>query len=304
MKAMRLEDFGGIDSLAAVDVPVPDVPAGGALVAIQAAGVNPGELNIAVGRVPEAGRPPLILGSDVAGVVKEVSDGVVGIKPGDEVYGMVGLGGYAEFVAAPADFLAAKPDNLDFVHAAALPLAALTAWTAAVRDEVAPGSRVLVHAAAGGVGHIAVQLAKRAGATVVATARPEKHDYLRELGVDEAIDYTSVDFAQAAGGIDVVIDLVGGDYGLRSLDVLRAGGLLVSATLTPGLTVEDAAAKGRRSERIIAAPSGEVLRSVAGLIEAGELRVSVAQTFPLGRLAEAYETIASRRVLGKLVVTP
>jgi NADPH:quinone reductase-like Zn-dependent oxidoreductase len=179
------------------------------------------------------GQPPFILGWDISGVVEEVVPGVNRFQVGDEVYGMPlfprAASAYAEFVAAPSRQLARKPRTVDHAHAAALPLAGLTAWQSLVDvAEVKEGQRVLIHGAAGGVGHLAVQIAKGLGAYVLATSSAGKMDFVRRPGADEIIDYRAVDFAEAVRDVDVVIESIGGDYAERSLRTLRPGGLLVT----------------------------------------------------------------------------
>ena len=176
------------------------------------------------------GDPPFTLGLDLSGVVAATGAQVTALRPGDEVYGVSfpPRGAYAEYVAVPAGALALKPPSIDHIHAAALPVAALTAWQPLMRAAaLTAGQRVLIHAAAGGIGHLAVQIAKARGAHVTGTARMAKHEFLRTLGADEVIDYTTVDFSAAVRDIDVVLDPIGGDYGPRSLDTLRPGGTLI-----------------------------------------------------------------------------
>ncbi|MET8043702.1 NADP-dependent oxidoreductase [Micromonospora sp. NPDC005215] len=200
--------------------------------------------------LPGIGEPPFILGWDLSGVVEEVGFGVHTLRVGDEVYGMPWFprqaGGYAEYVTAPARQFAAKPTKLDHEHAAAVPLAALTAWQALTDGaRITPGQRVLVHAAAGGVGHLAVQIAKHLGAHVIATARAANHDWLRGLGADELIDYTRGPFEEAVYDIDVVLDLPGDAAdrtSIRSLDTLRPGGLIIPI---PGASAELIAEAGQ-----------------------------------------------------------
>ncbi len=227
---------------------------------------------------------------------------------GDEVFGMPGFpdlaGGYAEYVAGPARHFAAKPETLDHVQAAALPLSATVAWQALVQTaRIGEGDRVLVHAAAGGVGHLAVQIAKARGAYVIGTARAVNHDMLRELGADELIDHTCVDFAEQIRDIDIVLDLVGGDYEERSLATLRPGGLLIG--VTNPMAVREIAVKaeaaGMRGTTVNVAPDHAVLESLAELAQAGLLRPVIAQT--LADAAKAHELGQDNRTAGKIVLT-
>ena len=305
MRAIALRRFGGPEVLEVVELPRPAPGPGEVLVTVAAAGLNGGEVKVRAGLFPGLGPPPIVLGSDFSGVVAEVGAGVTHVRPGDEVYGMLYLGTYAEQIAVPAENLALKPPSLDHVHAAALPVAALTAWQGVVElADVQPGQRVLIHAAGGGVGHVAVQLAKWRGAHVIATARSAKHAFLRELGVDEPVDYTTTDFTLAARDVDVVIDLVGGSYGLRSLASLRPGGLLLSAAADPGLTPADAEARGRRYARISLRPSSAILERIAELVESGQLRVNVERTFRFDEAPAAHTLSEAGHVTGKLVLVP
>jgi NADPH:quinone reductase-like Zn-dependent oxidoreductase len=246
-----------------------------------------------------------MVGWDVSGTVEAVGPGVTVYRPGDEVFGMprfpVQAGGYAEYVAAPARHFARKPASIDHVQAAALPLAALTAWqsltdTAGVRA----GQRVLVHAAAGGVGHFAVQIAKALGAYVIGTASAAKHDLVRSLGADEVIDYRTTAFEDAVSEVDVVIDAIGGDYGARSLSVLRPGGHLVTLN---GPDQVPAAAEGFRTGWTLVEPDYAGLRAIAALVEGGELRPVVDTVLPLEQAAKAHEIGELGRTTGKIVLT-
>ncbi|NUO46616.1 MAG: NADP-dependent oxidoreductase [Streptomyces sp.] len=308
MHAIVQSAFGGPEVLAYTETDVPEPGPGEVLVRVGGAGVNPGDTVLRSGRVPELVTLPWTPGNDVAGVVAAVGPGVSRFGVGDEVYGLLPLsprGAYAEYTAVPAAVLAPKPKNLDLAQAAAVPLVAVTAWTAlSVLARVRPGDRVLIHAAAGGVGHVAVQLAKELGAYVVGTAREAKHAWLRELGADEVIDYTAVDFRDAVAPVDVVLDLVGGAYGERSLEVLRPGGLLVGAAIDPGVDEGRAAARGLRYVWVTAEPSGELLAGITERIEAGRLRVSVERSYPLAEAADAHRAIEEKRTTGKLVLVP
>jgi NADPH:quinone reductase-like Zn-dependent oxidoreductase len=305
MRAVVQHHFGGPEVLHVAEVAVPSAAAGEVLVKVRAAGLNGGEVKVRRGLFPELGRFPLTLGSDLAGVVIARGEGVDAFDLGDEVFGMVWLGAYAEVVAVPVGQLAHRPTSLDWVHAAAVPVAGLTAWQGVVqRARVSRADRVLVHAAAGGVGHIAVQLGRLRGAYVAATARRDKHEFLRALGVDQVIDYTTTAFERGDPDYDVVLDFIGGDYGPRSLEALRPGGLLLGAAADPGVSAADAEAAGRRYERISVAPSGGVLRAIGEHFDTGKLRVHVAQTFRFHDAPEAHRVSERARVMGKLVLLP
>ncbi|GAA4536042.1 NADP-dependent oxidoreductase [Nonomuraea ferruginea] len=279
------------------------------LVRVEATGVNPTDWKTrATGGL--LGEPPFTLGYDVSGVVEGSGLGQALYEPGDEVFGMLrypyGNGAYAQYVTAPSRHFARKPPSVDHVHAAAVPLAALTAWQALV--DVAGlkgGQRVLVHAAAGGVGHFAVQIAKARGAYVIGTASAAKHGFLRGLGADELVDYREVDFAEVVGDVDVVLDGIGGDYGRRSLRTMRRGGTIVTLPLSvmdEGVH-DEAAALGVRSAVMLVEPDHAAMRALAALMEAGRLRPEVAAVLPLRDAAKAHELGESGRTTGKIVLT-
>ncbi|MBO2458835.1 NADP-dependent oxidoreductase [Actinomadura violacea] len=304
MRAVIQRAWGGPDVLEVAEVPRPEAGPGEVLVRVAAAGVNPADWKIRSGAVRRFGEPPFTLGLDVAGVVEAVGGGVSGFRPGDAVFGNTAPpdGSYAEFVAVPQERLAHVPDGLDLVHAAALPTAALTAWQPLVRVAgVSAGQRVLVHAAGGGVGHLAVQIAKARGAYVIGTARAAKHAFLRGLGADELVDYTVEDFAEAVRDVDVVLDPIAGDYGPRSLRTLKPGGLLVDVRGTgPDRTevrrLADEA--GLRFTGFGFAPSGADLAELAG---AG-VRAVVDEVLPLEDAAKAHALSETGRVAGKIVL--
>lgn len=251
-----------------VRVPRPDPGPNEVLVRVRAAGVNPSDWKLRAGIVRRFGDPPFTLGLDLSGTVESVGAQVTRFEPGQEVYSVSfpPNGTNAEYVATSADSLALKSRSLDHIHAAALSTAALTAWQPLVRvAAVEPGQRVLVHAAAGGVGHLGVQIAKARGAHVIGTARQGKHEFLRDLGVDELIDYTTSDFAAVARYIDVVLDPIAGDYSIRSLDTLRPDGILLDVRGTgPDRTVvrEKATARGLRFVEVKFEPSGADLDEI------------------------------------------
>jgi NADPH:quinone reductase-like Zn-dependent oxidoreductase len=251
----------------------------------------------------------VVLGWDVAGVVDAAGPGVTRFAVGDRVFGMPWFprpaGAYAEYVTAPSRQFAALPAELDPVAAAALPLAGLTAWQSLVDiARVGEGQRVLVHAAAGGVGHLAVQIARARGAYVIGTASSAKHRLLGDLGLHEAVNYQGTDFAKVLDPVDVVLDLVGGDVALRSLDVLRPGGLLVTVLAgAAGEALAAAAERGIRATGMLVEPDGHALEQLAALVDAGRLRPVVAETFPLERAADAHRAGETGRTTGKLVLT-
>ncbi|MBG0561334.1 NADP-dependent oxidoreductase [Actinoplanes aureus] len=308
MRAISQSAFGGPEVLELIETDRPEPGPDQVLVRVRAAGVNPVDWKIRSGTPPLFGDPPYTLGFDVSGVVEAVGSRVTRFRPGDEIYGMPAppAAAYAEYLAAAAADLARKPPRLDHVHAGALPAVALTAWQALVGvANLSAGQRVLIHAAAGGIGHLAVQIAKTRGAYVVGTARKDRHDFLYDLGIDEAVDYTVDDFAVAVRDMDVVLDLIGGAYGRRSLDTLRPGGLLVTAIWTdPGVTEAEAEQWGLRYAAVHVAPSADDLEKINELIGEGRLSVYVDQVLGLEDARKAHELSESGHVKGKIVLVP
>ncbi|MEU8303121.1 NADP-dependent oxidoreductase [Actinomadura sp. NPDC048955] len=309
MRAVRQTAWGGTETMALVEVARPAPVFGEVLVRVVAAGVNPVDVYTrrgqAYNRVLDL---PFINGWDVAGEVVETGYGTPRFRPGDRVFGMPwfprAAGGYAEYVTAPARHFARMPDGLDFTEAAALPLAGLTAWQMLVEvAAVAPGQRVLVAGAAGGVGHLAVQIAKARGAHVTGTASAAKHAFVRGLGADEVVDYTAAEVSAAVRDVDVVIQMFGGRAGLDALECLRPGGVLVSgqAAWTPGLH-ERAGELGVRAVDYLVDPDGAGLGALAGLVAAGRLKVHVDAVFPLAQAAAAHDRIDGGRTTGKIVL--
>jgi NADPH:quinone reductase-like Zn-dependent oxidoreductase len=309
MRAVSQRAFGGPEVLELIEtdrpVPAPDE----VLVRVHTAGVNPGDWRRRSGQLRRFGEPPFTLGLDLSGVVEAAGARVKRFQPGDEAYGVVlpPRGSYAEYVAVPEGSLARTPPSLDHVHAAALPTAALTAWQSLVHVAgVHGGQRVLVHAAAGGVGHLAVQVAKARGAYVIATARRDKHAFLRDLGADELIDYTTADFAKEARDVDVVLDPISGEYGPRSLDTLTRGGILLDTRGTgPDRTAvrQQAAARGVRLVEFGFTPSGADLEEIGRVVERGALHVVVDQVLPLEEAARAHQLSETGHAKGKIVLT-
>ncbi|MBT2510806.1 NADP-dependent oxidoreductase [Streptomyces sp. ISL-98] len=307
MRAIGQDGFGGPEVLKMIEVERPEPGPAEVLVRVHAAGVNPTDSwHRASGGLAGA---VIRLGWDVSGVIESVGPGVTTLAPGDEVFGMprhpLPAGTYAEYVSSPARHLVRKPAGLTHVQAAALPLAALTAWQALVDvAEVRPGQRVLIHAAAGGVGHLAVQIAKARGAYVIGTARSAKHDFLRELGADELVDYTKADFETAVEPVDVVIDAIGGAYGPRSLRTLRPGGVLVSlASPAEAYLTDEARPLGLRAAFMAVEADQAGMREIAALAEAGLLRPEIDTVLPLEEAAKAHELGDTRRTTGKIVLS-
>ncbi|MFF7754558.1 NADP-dependent oxidoreductase [Streptomyces sp. NPDC007971] len=307
MRVISQDVLGGPEVLKEVHTKRPKPGPNQVLVRVRAAGLNPTDWkHRAFGMF--LGEPPFVLGWDVSGEVAETGIGVAAFRPGDEVFGMLpypyGHGSHAEYVIAPVRALTHKPASIDHVQAGALPLVSLTAWQALTEHaDVQPGQRVLIHAAAGGVGHVAVQIAKARGAYVIGTASAGKHDFLREIGVDEAIDYRSTDFTEAVRDVDVVLDTVGGETAVRSLRVLRPGGVVVSI-LPDGSRefYEEAERLGVRAVQMLVDADRTGIEAIAELAGSGRLRATIAGTFPLVDAAKAHELGDTGRTTGKLVL--
>ncbi|GAA1889257.1 NADP-dependent oxidoreductase [Streptomyces durmitorensis] len=306
MRAVIQKSFGGPEVLEVVETERPKPLVGEVLVKVRASAVNPADVAVRSGAFPLLGEPPFGVGWDISGVVEEAGLGAT-FAVGDEVYGMPlfprAATGYAEYVIAPSRQLARKPASLDHVHAAAVPLAALTAWQALVRAaDIKEGDRVLIQRAAGGVGHFAVQIAKARGAHVIAIAGAARHDFVRGLGADEVIDYRTTDFTEAVKDVDVFLDSTA--QGDLSLGVVRPGGVLISI-LEHGdrELAERVEAAGRRFAGVLVEPDSEGLRALAELIDAGRIRPYVEETFPLAEAGKAHELVGTGHVQGKIVLT-
>ncbi|NGN64646.1 NADP-dependent oxidoreductase [Streptomyces sp. A7024] len=306
MRSVIQKSFGGPDVLEVTETERPHLYAGNVLVRVHAAGVNPVDAAVRSGTLPLLGEPPYGVGWDISGVVEEAAPGAR-FAVGDEVFGLVSFPraatGYAEYVAASSRELARKPAALDHVHAAALPLSGLTAWHGLVdAADVKAGQRVLITRAAGGVGHLAVQLAKARGAHVTALASAPRHDFVRALGADEVIDYRTTDFTEMVRDADVVLDsLAQAD---RSASVLRPGGVLISILQHYDREVAaEVAAAGRVFAGVEVRPDAAGLESLAALVAEGRLRPHVSETFPLAEAAKAHELIESGQVQGKIALT-
>ncbi|MGW5473826.1 NADP-dependent oxidoreductase [Streptomyces chartreusis] len=308
MRAISQDVLGGPEVLKEVQIERPAPRPNEVLVRVRAAGVNPTDWKHRENG-GFLGEPPFVLGWDVSGVVEAVGIGVAAFRPGDEVFGMLpypfGHGSHAEYVIAPVRALTHKPSVIDHTEAGALPLVSLTAWQALTEhSDVRPGQRVLIHAAAGGVGHVAVQIAKARGAYVIGTASAGKHEFLRGLGADEVIDYRETDFTEAVKDVDVVLDTLGGETSVRSLRVLRPGGVVVSI-LPVGSDEfgEEAERLGVRAVRMLLDADRAGMQAIADLVEQGKLRPEIAGTFPLADAAEAHALGETGRTTGKLVLT-
>jgi NADPH:quinone reductase-like Zn-dependent oxidoreductase len=306
MKAVCIYSYGGPGVLSYEDAPRPHPGDGEVLVRVHAAGINPVDWKIREGHLKEMLHHtlPLILGWDVSGVVETAGPGLTRLKVGDEVFSRPDIardGAYAEFIVMKESDVALKPKTIDHLHAAALPLAGLTAWqTLFDAAGLAAGQRVLIHAAAGGVGHLAVQLAKWKGAHVVGTAAAKNHEFLRKLGVDQVVDYNTERFEDVVQPVDVVLDTIGGDTQERSWKVLKRGGILVSIASPP--TAEAAAAHGVRQAFVFTQPNAGQLAEIAKLADAEKLKAIVETILPLSDATRGQELSERGHTQGKIVL--
>lgn len=306
MKAIRIHQRGGPEVLMYEDAPRPRLMPGDALVRVRASAITKDELTWDPTYQTANGEPrtPSIPGHEFSGVVEELAPNTGSAKVGEDVYGLASFyrdGSAAEFIAIRADDLAAKPKTLDHVHAAAVPLAALTAWQALfTHARLARGQRVLIHGGAGGVGSFAVQMANWVGATVITTAAADNHDFVRQLGAQQAIDYAKVHFEDEVSDADVVLDTIGGSTLQRSFGVLRRGGTLVSIVEPP--SAEKAKAQGIKGEFFIVEPSRTQLEEIGRLIDTGRLRVFVDSVRPIEQARQAFEQGLKGHSRGKIVL--
>ena len=301
MKAIVIHSSGGPEVLKYENAPRPQPKDDEVLIRVMAAAVNPVDVFIREGR---SNQFPLIPGMDVAGVVEQAGNEVTKFKPGDAIYAYLSFeeqGGYAEFAVAKQDHVALKPKSIDFEHAAAVPLAATTAWQALVEKAgLSAGQTVLIHGGSGGVGTFAVQIAKARGAKVIATASTANQNLLKQLGVDQPIDYTNTKFEDVVKDVDVVLNAVRGDTLARSYGVVKKGGIIVSITGQPD--PGELEKHGIRGAGLSAHPDAKVLEELAKLIDAGKITPIVSAVMPLVDVAKAQEEIASRHTPGKIVL--
>ena len=305
MHAVRIHSFGDADVLKVEEVPPPEPADDEIVVRVMAASVNPVDYKIRSGKYPlvKQDQLPKVLGRDVSGVVERVGAGVRQFKKGDAVYAMLGAaaGGYAEYAIATPDEAGRKPKQLDFVQAAAVPLAALTAWQGLFdHGGLKAGQRVLIHGGAGGVGHFAIQFAKAKDAWVAATVSGADLELARKLGADRAIDYKTEKFEDAVTDIDLVYDLIAGETQRRSFAVLKDGGTLISTLQKP-----DEAALARKhahGAHYLAKPDAAQLAEIAALIDAGKVRVVIDAIYPLEQAARAHKHMEDDHIAGKVVL--
>ena len=306
MKAVRIHEYGGPEVLVYEDAPRPQAERGEVLVQVHAAGINPVDWKVRQGLAKDSlhHHLPLILGWDVSGVVEAVGRGVRRLKVGDEVYSRPDImrdGAYAEYVTIDQSLAALKPQTIDHVHAAGIPLAAMTAWQALFdAGRLSAGQRILIHGASGGVGTYAVQLAKWKGAYVIGTASARNQEFLHELGADGTIDYQDVAFETVVRDVDMVLDTIGGDTQERSWSVLKRGGILVSIISPP--SPQKAAAHGVRQAYVFLEPKLTQLQEITALVDSGNLRCVVDTVLPLAEARQAHEISQSGHARGKIIL--
>jgi NADPH:quinone reductase-like Zn-dependent oxidoreductase len=298
MRAVVIRETGSPEVLQLEEAERPEPGEGKVLIRVRAASVNPIDWKIRRGLRPKP--LPAILGSDISGTV-ELSR-ADGFAEGDEVFGFASSGAYAEFATASTAVLAKKPAGVSFEQAAALPVAGLTAWQALFdRGGLQADQSALIAGAAGGVGHLAVQFARHAGAHAIGTGSARNRDFVLGLGATEYVDYTRQDVAKALSGVDVAFDTVGGATTQELLAAVREGGALVTIANTP--PEQQAAERGVRAELLVMSASAEGLARVAELVDRGVVRVEIAETFPLAEVRQAHELSESGHTRGKIVLT-
>jgi len=309
MKAIILTDFGSVDNLVLSDIEVPVAADNEVLIQTKAISINPVDVKTRAGKGISAvlkSEQPMILGWDISGVVVESKLSL--FKPGDEVFGMANFPGlgktYAEYVAVPAGQLAMKPASISHAEAAAASLAALTAWQALVSHaSIQTGQRVLIHAAAGGVGHFAVQIAKQRGAYVIGTASAANRDFVLSLGADEHIDYKAQPLTDATQAIDFVLDTIGAENIDHSLEVMKPGATIISIPSGKNeLVKEKAEAKGMIGYPIRVQSNGDDMKQLANLLADGRMKAHISQTFGFDEMKKAHLQIESGKTQGKIAV--
>lgn len=302
MKAIRIDEYGEENVLKIVEVPIPKPKPNEVLVKVKAAGVNPVDWKIRDGAGARFGMMlPIFLGSEIAGVVEEIGDLITDLKIGDEVYGTVKSGAYAEYALAQAGEMVHKPLSVDFESAGGLALAALTAWQAMFDiADLQSGQKIFITAASGGVGSMAVQLAKAKGAYVIGMSSGKNKDYVKDLGADEFVDYTIVAFEDIVKNMDVVFDTVGGDTFERAYKCLKKGGFIVTSVAFPSAgTAEN---YGVQVARVQCQPNASELIQISELVDADKLRPQVTSVLSIDEIKEAHRLSKTGHTRGKIVL--
>ena len=302
MKAVVINEYGNNDVINLVDKEIPQPAAGEVLVKVKTAGVNPVDWRIRGGAGVRFGLTlPIPLGSEIAGTIEKLGECVSRFNPGDAVYGKIRTGGFAEYALARLEDIALKPNNIDFIQAAAIPLAALTAWQAIFTfAKLTNGQRILITGASGGVGSLAVQLAKAKGAYVIGTASSNNEDFVRQLGADEFVDYTKHKFAEIVKDVDVVFDTVGGETYVQAFNTLKPGGYFVTAVEFP--TEQQQQTYGDHLTRVLCKSNPDDLQAISELVNKGQLIPHIAKVLPLSEVKHALDLSETRRTRGKIVL--
>ncbi|HEX2919898.1 MAG TPA: NADP-dependent oxidoreductase [Bacteroidales bacterium] len=312
MKAITLSDFGGIENLVIKELPVPVIGDSEVLVRNKAISINPVDIKTRKGQSLAGALKefmPIILGWDISGTVVETGSKVSQFKNGDDVFGLINFPGYgrayAEYVSVPASHLAKKPEGITHEESAAASLAALTAWQVLKEKvKIKQGDKVLIHAAAGGVGHYAVQIAKYLGATVFGTASERNRDFVISLGASVHIDYEKSAFENEISDIDFVLDTIGGQYIDRSLKVLRPGGTIVCIPSAASQGIEEkAAAMGLTGSKFLVQSDGNNMKEIALLLSEGHLKSYISKIYSFDQVQEAHLQIETAKTKGKIVLS-
>jgi len=300
MKALRFHSYGGPEVLQIDDAPMPEPGPGEVLVRVSGSGINPVDWKVREGKAYPVTFPATV-GFEYSGTIEKLGDGVTGFEVGDEIYGIEHRGTCADYLVTKVGGFALKPVAMDLPDAGGIPLAAMTAWQGLFdHGELKSGQRILIHAASGGVGSFAVQMAAWAGATVFGTTSSKHLDIVEELGASRAIDYGSERFEDIATDMDVVLDLIGGDTAKRSLASLKPGGILVSTVRDE--PKEEAAKQGKRTASFVMEANPEQLTRIAGLIQDLKVRPVIDTVVPLIRAVEAQKEVQQGHTIGKMVV--
>jgi NADPH:quinone reductase-like Zn-dependent oxidoreductase len=311
MKAILLNEAGGVENLVYRDIDKPTLKKGEVLVKVKAIGINPADAKVRssaemITRFLGDTRPA-ILGWDVSGEIVEKAEKTDEFEIGDSIFGLLSGRGYAEYVAVPANILAHKPVNISYEEAAVIPMAALTAWGPLVHvGKIKKGDKVLIHAGAGGVGHFAIQIAKYFGATVIATSSAKNRDFILSLGADQHIDYTTQKFYELVSDLDFVLDTIGGDTLSHSIDVVKGNGIIVS--VIPGFSDEIKEKACKKNVHLLSGGIdlehlGEDIKLLADLFSNSLLKPHISAVYSFAEMAKAHIQVESGRTIGKIVVT-
>lgn len=306
MRAIQIDEYGSADVLNIKDIPNPSLQSNEILVAVHYSGVNPIDLKFRSGFMQQ-GMPktfPFIPGWELSGIVDQVGSSVTRIKKGDTVYSMPNFqqgGSYAEYISINENEVALKPESISFAQAAAIPMVAGAAYTCLIKvAQIKAGQKILIHGAAGAVGTFALQIAKNIGAYAIGTASGEGIDLLQNLGADEIIDYTKEDFTTLVKDVDIVLDLVGGETQMRSFDIIKKDGQLISITMPP--SKEKAEAAGITATFVFTTPDHKMIEELSAMIDNGKLKINTPQILPLKEAKKAHEMIENKTSKGKIVL--